>query len=77
MVDEIRSDDPIEGEYTDSEVPVDAAVPKDSRAAANDGDWDGADDVVVEDADTVVVEREAEGEYTDTDFDGDGVPGRS
>ncbi|MGR0221701.1 hypothetical protein [Agromyces sp. ZXT2-6] len=75
MVDEIRSDDPIEGEYTDSEVPADAAVPKDSRATANDGDWDGEDDVVVEEADAVIVEDE--GEYTDTDFDGDGVPERS
>jgi hypothetical protein len=75
MVDEIRSDDPVEGEYTDAEVPADAAVPKGSGAAANDGDWDGDGDVVVEEADAVVVETE--GEYTDTDFDGDGVPGRS
>lgn len=68
MADEIRADDPVEGEYTDAEVPADAAVPKHSDAATNDGDWDG-------DGDAVVVE--AEGEYTDTDFDGDGVPERA
>lgn len=73
MADEIRADDPVEGEYTDSEVPADAAVPKHSGAAANDGDWDGDGDAVV--VDEVVVE--AEGEYTDTDFDGDGVPERA
>ena len=74
MADEIRADDPVEGEYTDSEVPVDAAVPKHSGAATNDGDWDGDGETVVEEVDVVV---EAEGEYTDTDFDGDGVPERA
>lgn len=77
MADEIRADEPVEGEYTDSELPADAELPKHADDAVNDGDWDGAGggDVIVEDADVVVVEDE--GEYTDTDFDADGRPERA
>ena len=65
---EIRSDEPLEGEYTDSELPADAVLPKD--ADANDGDWSGNEDaVIVEETDAVLIEDE--GEYTDTDFDAD------
>ncbi|MEI5585504.1 MULTISPECIES: hypothetical protein [unclassified Agromyces] len=66
---EIRSEEPLEGEYTDSELPADAVLPKDD-ADVNDGDWSGDEDaVIVERTDTVIVEDE--GEYTDTDFDAD------
>ena len=71
MTEEMQAGEPIEGEYTDSELPVDAEVPKDAVADRNDGDWDGDDDevVVVEEVDVVVFEDD--GEYTDTDVDGD------
>jgi hypothetical protein len=76
MAEEIRADESVEGEYTDSELPADAALPKDADDAVNDGDWDGAGgDVVVEEGDAVLVEEE--GEYTDTDFDADGRPERA
>ena len=56
--------DPIEGEYTDSELPVDAEVPKDADVAdvadVDDGDWND-DDVVVEEVEVI--------EFTDTDDD--------
>jgi hypothetical protein len=53
--------DPIEGEYTDSELPLDAEVPKDADAVgADDGDWSD-DDVVVEEVEVI--------EFTDTDAD--------
>jgi hypothetical protein len=47
--------DPIEGEYTDSELPLDAEVPKDDAVVADavdDGDWSD-DDVVVEEVDVI------------------------
>jgi hypothetical protein len=67
---EIRSDEPFEGEYTDSELPADAVLPKDADADVNDGDWNGNEDaVIVEETDAVLIEDE--GEYTDTDLDGD------
>jgi hypothetical protein len=76
MAEEIRADEPVEGEYTDSELPADAELPKEAGDAVNDGDWDDAGgDVVVEEADVVLVEEE--GEYTDTDFDADGRPERA
>ena len=50
--------DPIEGEYTDSELPVDAEVPKD--ADVDDGDWND-DDVVVEEVEVI--------EFTEADDD--------
>ena len=55
--------DPIEGEYTDSELPRDAEVPKDADAAGvDDGDWSD-DDVVVEEVEVI--------EFSDTDTDDD------
>lgn len=55
--------DPIEGEYTDSELPRDAEVPKDADAAGvDDGDWSD-DDVVVEEVEVI--------EFTDDDTDDD------
>lgn len=69
---DIRSDEPFEGEYTDSELPADAVLPKDADAGVNDGDWSADGDAVVVDdaaADAVVIEEE--GEYTDSDFDAD------
>ena len=46
--------DPIEGEYTDSELPVDAEVPKDAHVAdVDDGDWND-DDVVVEEVEVII-----------------------
>lgn len=55
--------DPIEGEYTDSELPLDAEVPKDADAAGvDDGDWSD-DDVVVEEVEVI--------EFTDADTDDD------
>ncbi|MFE5671384.1 hypothetical protein ACFQ58_07210 [Agromyces sp. NPDC056523] len=48
--------DPIEGEYTDSELPLDAEVPKEAVAGTDtvddDGDW-GDDDVVVEEVEVI------------------------
>lgn len=48
--------DPIEGEYTDSELPLDAEVPKDDAVVTGrdtaDGDW-GDDDVVVEEVEVI------------------------
>jgi hypothetical protein len=53
--------DPIEGEYTDSELPVDAEVPKDATVAdVDDGDWND-DDVVVEEVEVI--------EFTEADDD--------
>jgi hypothetical protein len=76
MSEETRPHDERDGEYTDSEVPVDAAVPKHADADVNDGDWDGEGDaVIVEEVDAVIVERD--GEYTDTDFDADRRPDRA
>lgn len=70
MSEETRSRDPLDGEYTESELPVDAELPKGADADVNDGDWDGDEDaVIIEDVDAVIVE--GKGEYTDTEFDGD------
>ena len=52
----MQQHDPIEGEYTDSELPLDAEVPKDEAsvadAAADDGDWSD-DDVVVDEVEVI------------------------
>ena len=56
MTEEMQAHDPVEGEYTDAELPLDAQVPKEqTRGEADWIDGDG-DDVVVEEVDVEVIE---------------------
>lgn len=49
MTEEMQPHEPVEGEYTDAELPLDAEVPKDSADAWVDDDDDlDEDDVIVE-----------------------------
>jgi hypothetical protein len=50
--------DPTEGEYTDSDLPLDAEVPKDDDDdLSDDGDWGDADDeVVVEEVEVIEID---------------------
>ncbi|HKH09385.1 MAG TPA: hypothetical protein VKA62_10595 [Agromyces sp.] len=59
MTEDMQAHDPIEGEYTDAELPLDAQVPKEANVGddiddANE-DWDD-DDLVVEDVEVESVE---------------------
>ncbi|GAA2022008.1 hypothetical protein GCM10009819_00650 [Agromyces tropicus] len=54
MTEDMQPNDPLEGEYTDSELPLDAEVPKDGDAVAVDDERE-ADGVVVEEVEVVEV----------------------
>lgn len=58
MTEEMHAHDPVEGEYTDAELPLDARVPKEqTRGEADWVDGDGDDDeVVIEEVDVEVIE---------------------
>ena len=45
---------PVEGEYTDAELPLDAQVPKEQTRG--EADWIGGDDDDVEEVDVEVIE---------------------
>lgn len=61
MTEEMQPHEPVEGEYTDAELPLDAELPKDATRDWVDDD-DDLDDVVVEE--DVVVEKV---DYVDPD----------
>ena len=57
MTEEMQAHDPVEGEYTDAELPLDAQVPKEqTRGEADWIDGAGDDDVVVDEVDVEVIE---------------------
>jgi hypothetical protein len=59
MSDALRPDEPVEGEYTDSELPLDAELPKDELEDVGDDDLDvddGLGDTEEVDVDVVEVD---------------------
>jgi len=54
MTEEMQAHDPVEGEYTDAELPLDAQVPKEQTRG--EADWIDGDDDDVEEVDVEVIE---------------------
>lgn len=56
MSDALRPDEPVEGEYTDSELPLDAELPKEDLDDVDDDVDDGLGDTEEVDVDVIEVD---------------------